>query len=324
MEVAGIDVGYFSTKAVSEDKNTLVPSIVGSPDVSLLTTDSMSEGEAVVTIPSGTYLVGQDAIQKSRMVDRREGRDWVNTNAWEVLFYYSLSQIASSDEIMVVTGLPASYFALDHVQMKKAIDGKHKFQVNQEKFEFKLSSIVTMQPFGTMCNAVLDYDGGFVDSSLATATVGVIDIGGKTTNILTVERMSDIEARTMSVDKGGWDVIRAAKVSLGRKFRDFELRDHQVAQVVASKTIKRFGEDKDVSEIVEPAIESMTQDVVSLTTQVWGNGSGLDKILITGGGSLLVGKEIASEFPHAEIMENPVNSNAEGYYKYGKFIQTLE
>jgi len=326
MKTIGVDIGYYATKAVCGKKVVTFPSVAGTPNVSQLV-HGVGDGETIINLGIGDsykYIVGRDAILKSRSTERREEREWITSHLWKVLFYHAISQLEpEGGEFRIVTGLPVDYFSSDHVMLKKIVEGLHKFAVNDKRLELRLSSIVTMQPFGAVCNEILSFDGNLKNKSLSQSSIGVIDIGGKTTNILTVDQMADIGAQSFSTDTGGWDIVRAVKTSIQEKFFDYELKDHEVAEIVASKTMKRFGKDVDVSDLVEPVTDSITREIVALTTQVWGNASGLDKIFISGGGANLIGETIADEFPHAVVVSDPEVANAKGYYKYGKFIEKI-
>ena len=149
----------------------------------------------------------------------------------------------------------------------------------------------------------------------ARTPVGVIDIGGKTTNLLSVDRLAEIGRETESVSIGAWDVVRAVRSFLADRCPNLELRDHQVVEAIVSRQVRYYGESVDLSLVVDAALEPMANQVIAQATQLWNGGAGLDAILVAGGGALLLGPFLKAHFRHARIVSEPVFANAEGYWK---------
>jgi plasmid segregation protein ParM len=161
----------------------------------------------------------------------------------------------------------------------------------------------------------LGNNGRVMNQELATGNVGVIDVGGKTTNLLSVTRLSEISRETVSIPLGAWDVVRAVKTWLAEHCPALNLRDHQVVTAVTTKKVSYYGSPVDLTEIVDDTLAPMAEQVLSEATQLWNGAAGLNVILITGGGARLLGPRIAERFPHGVIVDSPIFGNALGYYK---------
>lgn len=157
-------------------------------------------------------------------------------------------------------------------------------------------------------------------AALATGNVGVIDIGGKTTNMLSVSRLAEIGRETASVNLGAWDVVRAVRAHLDERFPHLELRDHQVAEVVRARRVTYYGEPVDLAPVIEELLAPMAEQVIGQATQLWNGGAGLDQILVTGGGALLLGPRLCEHFPHARVVGEPVLANALGYWRFAQWL----
>jgi plasmid segregation protein ParM len=185
---------------------------------------------------------------------------------------------------------------------------------------YNVKANVIMQPFGALASMAFDNQGNVANQDFFDLT-GVIDIGGKTTNILTAKNFSDISPQTISKDIGGWDIIRAVRARLQVDYPKSNLSDHQIADAIVEKSFKEFGQDVDISELLEEILPLMAEDIVGKASSLWGSGANLSQIIVTGGGSRLVGDYIVKAFPHAVLVDEPVFANAIGYYRYGQAIK---
>ena len=97
----------------------------------------------------------------------------------------------------IVTGLPVSFYA-DKDGVREKLLGEHRVQREGRSAQvLKVTDCrVIPQPFGSLLSLALDNQGRIVDNGLATGVVGVIDIGGKTANLLSVNRLSEIGRET--------------------------------------------------------------------------------------------------------------------------------
>ena len=178
---------------------------------------------------------------------------------------------------------------------------------------------VIPQPFGALLAATLDDNGRIItDNELATGSVGVIDVGGKTTNLLSVHRLSEIGRETASVNAGAWDAVRGLRSWLDTHCPDLELRDHQVVEAIVARQVKYYGESLALSRQVEDVLEPLAEQILAQATQLWNGGAALDAILVSGGGALLLGPLIRRHFRHARVVEKPVWANALGFWRFAE------
>jgi plasmid segregation protein ParM len=177
---------------------------------------------------------------------------------------------------------------------------------------------VIPQPFGTLLAEALNDQGKIVNHDLATGAVGVIDVGGKTTNLLSVNRLAEIGRETASINLGAWDVARAVREHLTNHCPDLELRDHQVIDAIVKRHVKYFGAPVDLGKVIDAMLEPMGDQVIAQATQLWNGTAGLEAILVAGGGALLLGPYLARAFPHVRVVDNPVFANALGYWRFAQ------
>jgi plasmid segregation protein ParM len=208
-------------------------------------------------------------------------------------------------------------FYADKERVKERLIGDHRVHRQGRRAQALkvIECRVIPQPFGALLSLALDSRGGIADMDLATSTAGVIDIGGKTTNLLSVKRLTEVSRETASVSVGIWGVARAVRAYLADHVLDLELRDHEVMGAVITRQVRYFGESIDLSEVIDKALSSLADQIIAEATQLWDGAAGLDVILVTGGGALLLGPVLQSHFRHARAVKDPVFANALGFWR---------
>jgi len=223
----------------------------------------------------------------------------------------------------VVTGLPVAFYSADKDALRDRFLGHHRVAREGRRAQtFQVSECrVIPQPFGTLLAATLADRGRVVDQALATGSVGVVDVGGKTTNLLSLNRLSEISRETASVGVGAWDAVRAVLSWLAEHYPGLEdLRPHQVVDAVISRQVKYYGEQVSLTAVVEDVLEPMADQVLAEATRLWNGGATLDAILVSGGGALLLGPYISRHFRHARVVDEPVFANALGFWRYALWV----
>ena len=316
----GMDVGYSAVKAVSGDRRVTFPSVVGTPDRARFSLDGAGTEHIILTEPANV-LIGEGAVIQSRLLKRREDRRWTQSAEWYHLAMAALTELTAATivELRIVTGLPVAFYA-DKDQVRARLIAEHRVAREQRRAQVLrvVDCRVIPQPFGALLAAALDDRGRIVDMELATGTVGVIDVGGKTTNFLSVSRLSEISRETTSVSVGAWDVARVVRDYLAAECRDLDLRDHQVMEAVIARRVKYFGEWVDLGPVADSALAVTAEQVIAEATQLWDSGAGLNVILVTGGGALLLGPVIKAHFRHSRIVCDPVFANALGFWRFAR------
>jgi len=313
----GLDVGYSATKAVSGDRRVSFPSVVGTPDRARFSLDT---DQAIVLAIPDCVQVGEKAVAQSRFVNRREDRRWIESDEWYTLALAAFTELTTASvELNIVTGLPIAFYT-DKAVVRDRLLGEHKAQREGRHAQtFRVTDVrVIPQPFGALLAETLDNQGRIADRDLATSNVGVVDVGGKTTNLLSVRHLAEIGRETASVNVGAWDVVRAVRSWLAEHCPDLDLRDHQVVDAIIARQVRYYGEAVNLSGIVNATLEPLAEQVLAEATQLWNGGASLDAILVSGGGALLLGDAIERPFRHGRIVQDPVFANALGFWKFAQ------
>jgi len=319
---AGIDIGYSDVKAKTGNRRATFPSVSGTPDKSRFSLDNGNK-DIILNTPTGAWMVGQGAVEQSRFAARLEDRKWILSDEYYRLMLAAFTELttATGPELRIVTGLPVAFYAEDTPLLKERFLGEHTANRegrNAQRFKV-VDCRVIPQPFGALLSVALNNAGAVVDNDL-TGSVGVIDIGGKTTNLLSVNRLKETKKETISVNLGAWDIVRAIRDYLSENYPDRDLRDHQIINAIITRKMKYYGETVDLTSVVEDTLQPMARQIIAQATQLWNGGAGLDAVLVAGGGAHLFGAAIKAHFKHARLIDNPVFANVTGYWKLAQRV----
>lgn len=317
----GLDIGYSSTKARYKGGSFKIPSIVGTNEEWFSVTDEKEK----VEIDGESLLVGQSAINQSQIVQRREDRGWINTSMYKQLLTYSLVRAYQSvgdgdSELCVVSGLPMAFFNRDAETLKSIVLGEHRAKIKgKESTVYARNVRIVPQPFGTLLDYTLTDDGGIIPER-ANKRIGVIDVGGKTTNILSVDKMAELSREATSVNVGGWTIVKSLTDVLQSEYPEIDDRASAIEKILVDKSFIYYGERIDATDLVIPITSHAAKQISAEISQRWGSGSQFETILVTGGGARLVGQSIVDILPQAIVVNDPVTSNASGFWKFANRI----
>lgn len=316
----GIDIGYSAVKIVAGNRRATFPSVVGSPDQARLVLGE--QDNAQLTMPSGNkVLVGAGAITQSQFLNRREDRDWIRSPEYHALMLMAFTEITSATrvDLDIVTGLPIAFYSSDKNTLKEIFVGGHKVTRGTRGAQvFRVNSCrVVPQPFGSLFASAMDAHGRITDQKWMEHT-GIIDIGGKTTNLLSTRQLGEIGFETASVNVGTWNAVRALRTWMNDHCPEIDMRDHEIVEAITTRQMKYYGELISLDEPVNMIIERMATRIISEATKLWNGAASFDAILVTGGGAHLLGTRIEEHFRHAQIVKSPVEANAEGFWKYAQ------
>jgi len=323
---AGIDLGYSWTKALAGKRGVGFPSLVGTPDRARFSLNGAASG--ITLIRPRHVQIGELAMIQSRHVERREDRAWIESEAYYDLYLAALTSLTRSTfcRLVVVSGLPIQFYERDQGLLRERLLGVHSAQrEGQSAQRFEVADVrVIPQGFGALLSVVLNDAGNIVAADLANGRVGVIDVGGKTTNLLSVNHLSEVGRETASVSSGAWSVARAVRRWLSDHCPDLELRDHEVIQAMTDRYVRYYGEVVGLGEVVDGAIAPLADQVVAEATQLWNGAASLDAVFVAGGGAHLVGPRLQAHFRHARIVGemgiDPVYANALGYWRFAQRV----
>lgn len=229
-----------------------------------------------------------------------------------------LAQLGGED-INLATGLPLSTFYANGKKNAEVIQNKiDSLSISIEASDGKpVANITKHSVFPEGLAAYIDYAmdaNGIVIADL-DKTIGVVDIGGKTTDIAVVLPQGTLDhSRSGSENIGVLDLIEALGPMLKSKF-GFLVPEILISESLKSGSIKVRGESHDITQMIRTASAGVLERIYREISRRLGSAADLDLILLVGGGANIF-SDATKLYPHMSIPDNPQFSNARGFAKF--------
>jgi len=286
MQVIGIDVGRNRVKAVSKDDRVDFPSVVGEWQDRNLT----AGGNFEVTVDGHKTFIGDLAIRESYCLREMATESKVHQES-KILFLTALALLTKDGEpVNVVTGLPvAQHTPAGKNEFKKLLEGMHNVEINGKRKHIIINEIgIVPESGGAYWHCVLDPHGQIGNSFIAGQKARIVDVGSRTVNFCTIDRREYIDRDSGTLPYGVIELMNADKesrddvMSVGEEVKEHFAR--RIAGDLSKKWLKYVPDD--------------------------------DLVLLTGGGSILLGQYLSRYFMVNQLVDT-VFANAEGFYKMG-------
>ena len=317
-----IDCGYGFCKGVSDKKELRFPSVVSlATERGFVQPPSSTEVESkqglVITYKEKDWFVGQLALSQGHHPRATLDRSRTKSTEMDILFLAMAACLAPSpiSEIEVVTGLPVTDFA-DHAWLVSHFTGTHRFKLNGTPYELTIRKVsVVPQPYGGYFNRLVT-SSGFVEESLSQGTIGIIDIGYLTADLVLVRDGEYIEKLCTSLPGGISEVYRNCGKILSAHYPSrFEERD--VENVLREDVIYHMGRQIPLDRsLIYPEFVSYADRIVSTVETLWSREQ-VGLMIGCGGGIFPLRSVMQERWPAIVIQADAQMSNVRGYYKFG-------
>lgn len=324
----GVDLGYGFVKATDGEKEFVFPSVVGPARERVQSDFSMFANgldNLTITVDDRTHFVGDLAIRQSEVASRSLDEHRVDDPSARVLVLTALALFTPWEEetFNVVTGLPSAFYASTKDAWQNQFRGAFTVRFSdggepKEKRIFIDKMRVVPQPFGTLYDRTLNGTGQVVDKELSRQTVGVVDIGFKTTDFAVARGMEYIDRLSGSITTG----LSSAYSSIAARLRtDYQIHreNHEMDEIVERGQVRIAGKPQDISHIKQEAFERVAQRVLTELESMW-NYRDLDVMLVTGGGGTALSDYVLARFDNARLVDEAQLANVRGYAKLASSI----
>lgn len=257
-----------------------------------------------------------------------------------VLVNHSLSACGLEDTpIYLITGLPVDQYYRNGAPNEEMIGAKIQNLATPVQRIGAGPGLAKIQKQGVLSEAIAAFydaliqpDGSFdaeFEKLISRRPIGVVDMGGKTTDIVVISE----NAKSVYPDRSGTANIGVLQLldKVGERIKaEFQLNENPptpyVEEACRTKRYELFGEEKDVSHIIEAACGEHLAQVQNFFVSKVRDGSDLGGILFVGGGTALILSALgvdafASIYKGRRfIADEPEYANARGKWKYGMFV----
>lgn len=325
----GIDVGYGFVKATDGEREFVFPSVVGIGQElryrSELSVRTRPLDNLSLTVDGRDYFVGDLAIRQSEIASRSLDPNRAEDRNVKVLMLAGLNLYTQweNETFNVVTGLPTSYFAAYRDAWQNNLRGSHvlKFRVNGQEKEKTITIEklrIVPQPLGTLYDRALNQAGAIQDEDLASLSVGVVDVGFKTTDFAVADQLEFIDHLSGSTPIGLSNAYGLIADRLRAEFK-IDKEQHELDRIVERGEVRIAGKVYDISRTKREVFERIAHKIITELDSLW-DYRNLDVIFFTGGGSQALAEWLLPEFRNAILADSPQVANARGFLKYANNI----
>jgi plasmid segregation protein ParM len=325
----GIDVGYGFVKSTDGEREFVFPSVVGLGQElryrSELSVRNRPLDNLAITVDNKDYFVGDLAIRQSEIASRSLDPNRAEDRNVKVLMLAGLNLYTQweNETFNVVTGLPTSYFAAYRDAWVNNLRGSHvlKFRVNGQEKEKTITIEklkVVPQPLGTLYDRALNQAGAIQDEDLASLSVGVVDVGFKTTDFAVADQLEFIDHLSGSTPIGLSNAYGLIAERLRQEFR-IDKEQFEMDRIVERGEVRIAGKVYDISRTKREVFERIAHKIITELVSLW-DYRNLDVIFFTGGGAQALAEWLLPEFRNAILADAPQSANARGFLKYANNI----
>ncbi|CAG9170059.1 ParM/StbA family protein [Cupriavidus pinatubonensis] len=322
----GNDDGFRQNKTVTSEGTKLsIPSLVRAG----FTLTTIGEDDA----GAGGYETEGRQFTVDAEVDGEDTRfdDYALTEINRVLVNHALHLAGlSGKRIVLATGLPFQSFFRpgtnepnqDLIDKKIANLKLPVSAINGQEAPVIIEQQVTAQGLAAYVDYLTGDNGEIRDNVDPGAPVAVLDIGGRTTDTVTVYgggKLDHVASGTGNI--GISNVFDHIANELKRQFNVARIRVATLDQVARHRKIRLRGQEHDVGEIVDAAVQEVGQQILREVKRRIGDAAEMDTVLLVGGGAALMHDLVRNEYPHCQVPDDPEFANARGMLKYVQFMR---
>lgn len=284
--IIGVDAGYFATKT---SEGIIFPSCISLDETGL---------NSDITIGDKSYVIGRGKVD----VDFNK----INKELTKVCILYALARSSIDIEFDIVTGLPINQYKSQKDELKNMLQQHRINTVYLEKVNRTIIiNRVEVFPQGVGALYSTDYYGDLV----------LVDIGGRTIDIVYFRIVNG--KRKIANKK----TIYEGTLNLYSNVVDLIMRNYPISLNVedGEKILKQgfeyYGIKQDIS-FLKDTIKKYCENIIQ--TLLLDFPVGTVKVVLTGGGALLLKGIIEKRIPNCTVMNNPQFANAIGFKRVGE------
>jgi len=326
----GIDLGFEQVKAWwGNGENLKIPSVIGEPIGEEINDGGISKYAAIddlsIIYQGKRYYIGNKAIRETanaRLTFKADKtNDISDTVKYLTVLGYALSPSA---EAVVVTGLPVDEYNDLKDTLRINMEGRFDYVYrNQKRMNPTVSKVIVIpQGAGAYYHYILDDDGNInTKNNIINRKATVVDMGSRTTNVVTMFKGRYISKESFTVFKGVINIHNNVRKLIYQKY-GISFRPADMDQIVRQGYFMTSGKSEHIQEIIEEASALVVDDIVSEIRLHIPDHRLIDNFLLTGGGTALMATHVQREYgDHVVVLENAEYNNAHGYHKYALFLE---
>jgi plasmid segregation protein ParM len=284
-----------------------------------------------VEIDRMKYVVGKGAEEINSNLKLVSGNNKHIDLGFPIILKTALSLLSSEENTKIdklVMGLPVRAYKDEqrHNMLKQIVKQKHEVKMelaDGRKFIRNITIddlIVKMQPFGSLNDVILDKNGELINKQFASQYNVIVDIGARTLNILTVDMLKEVPDLSDNTNDGMFVAYEKVGEFIQNKFK-YPIPTGKLPSVIKRGTINNI----DLSPVIQKSYQILAHQIFQVLDRMFvDHWAFVNNIVFTGGGAVLLKKELTKLFANHRTMFLGQTSNVEGLRKYGMRMANKE
>ena len=288
------DIGYNTTNFIGQNIEGSFLSTVKEK------THELETAKYTVEYNNNTYLIGNPDGFTS--IEHTRDKDVI----FHLCLYTAIAanMISTIDnDVRVVTGLPAQFFAEQKSALIKALENRRVvMKLNGETRNFIITKVVVFPQSAGLF---------LYDKSLVEKDTLVVDIGGGTLDIAYMSNGQFKEGRTYPLGVNyTYDILLQELSKYGVNYSN----RMKAEQIISDKTIFVEGREVDVKKDIDNVLSIRSKEIVNAIKQAFPEQSKYSRFVFIGGGALLL-KNYLSDY---RVLDDAQMINVKTYDIIGK------
>jgi plasmid segregation protein ParM len=233
---------------------------------------------------------------------------WAGSQAWFALLYFALAETLGRQDpdagarieagARIATGLPQAQYLSTRKMLEDRLRGKHVFEVAGRHYEVDIEPYILPQ-----ATAAIVHLAG-MNASIMSDSVGLIDIGTYTTDIVVIEDGRIIRRRSGGCRSGVSNLI-AEIVEYLRSRYGVDVDNAQIPRAMIRREIRLRGERIALDETISGLAQQASTGLLEGIAGVWPNAAADLRVIVVGGGAPFFINAIRTRIRHAELLGEP-------------------
>ena len=328
LHVVGVDDGHYAIKVVLENGATFSVPSRGKAGRHLISTALQGDEAGLYKTEEGLDFTVHEHLQAA---DDTRFMAYPKSPLNRVLVHHALRHAGlGGKDVSIATGLPVSYYYLadgrrnDALITAKQENLRKGVTCGKHPMARIVRNVVTTEAIAAYFDQLIDMDGSpsAAADDMAQSMIGVVDIGGKTTDCAVIFPGGDqVDTdRSGSNDVGVLMLYSTVGSILQARFELDNVPPRLVEAAIRTGSVKVAGDTEDVSEVVRVEKERLAEQIMAGVRTKIGVGKDLDAVLFVGGGTIVMREQLEKYFPHCRFVESPEFANARGMFKIAKYV----
>lgn len=327
MVYAGVDDGNsYINVCLSTGEQISIPSTAKAGEDNQIAVIGAKRSIYKYRTSQGIYSVGN---VKSK--DSTQFNDYPISALNRSLVYHALAQTSLPDahEVSIASGLPLGWYYKGGRMNRDLVSKKTQNLLMNDAVSLSenrivpkvIDHIVTSEAISAWLDIVLvrgDDGTLYMDPDLASQSFGIIDLGGRTTDIAVIDSGNIDFDRSQTSDLG----ILTAKEKIAQRVQD-ELghypNEGQIESALATGKIKLYGDHVNIETIINEELKSNVSRVEAIAMKTIKSSGDIDRMIFVGGSLGYFKPYIQNWYPNQEIADDPGFANARGMAKFAEY-----